>query len=84
MQREFEGLDANGTLTPAEFPKRRKTMGAKYIYRWMINQHREVVKAKATSVPLNVLHRKGIGYLNTFSPPPVASSIRSISVLDPP
>ena len=81
MQQEFEGLEKNGTFTPAELPPGRKAVGAKWVYKSKTNQLGDVVKPKARMCALGNLQKEDIDFLDTFSPTPVASSIRMIAAL---
>lgn len=81
MHQEFEGLDGNGTFTPATLRKHRKAVRAKWTFRRKLDQHGEIVKAKFRLVALGSVQRRGADYLDTSSPNPIASSTRLISVL---
>ena len=80
MRREVEGLVNNDTFIVSKLPPGRRPIAAKWVYTWKTNHLGEVVKGKSRLVAKGFMQREGVDFLDTFSPTPVPSSIRMISI----
>lgn len=76
MEKELQGLIANGTFTEAIVPAGRKPVGAKWIFKLKTNQFGEVTRPKARMVAKGFSQIPGVDFDGTYAPTPAASSIR--------
>ena len=68
MHNEIEALYKYRTWDITNWPKNRKPVGCKWVYKIKYKPNREVEQYKARLVAMGYNHSKGIDYQETFTP----------------
>ncbi|CAN0504135.1 unnamed protein product, partial [Discosporangium mesarthrocarpum] len=81
MERELTGLQSANAFPPTNLPPDRKTIGAKWIYKWKTDEMGIVTRAKARLVAKGYNQKLGVDYFETFAPTPAASTVRLLTAV---
>ncbi|CAN0487220.1 unnamed protein product, partial [Discosporangium mesarthrocarpum] len=65
MERELTGLQSANAFSPTNLPPERKTIGAKWIYKWKTDEMGIVTRAKARLVAKGYNQKLGVDYFET-------------------
>ncbi|CAN0484778.1 unnamed protein product, partial [Discosporangium mesarthrocarpum] len=81
MERELTGLQSANAFSLTNLPPDRKTVGAKWIYKWKTDEMGIVTRAKARLVEKGYNQKPGVDYFETFAPTPAASTVRLLTAV---
>lgn len=69
-------FDRERTFALSDLLPGTRSLPGRWLYKWKVNKHNEVVRAKSYSVIKSFVQEKEVDYFDTYAPTPSASSIR--------
>ena len=81
MDEEISAIEQNDTWELSDLPKRRKTIGIKWVYKTKLKENGEVDKYKARLVAKGYKQEFGVDYKEVFAPGARHDTIRLVIML---